>query len=139
MGSIVAGAREGYRDRAMSPSPLNWKSRVANLLREFGAYAAIALVVPGGTLIALGQRLRAARLERNDTMAIFSERLGVSERTVRAMEQGLPTVQVGVWLNALWVLDALEPLSRVLEVRESLLDRVRNPRPPRRRASRRRQ
>ena len=91
------------------------------------------------TLIELGQRLRIARLDRNDTMARFAERLGVSERTVRAMEQGLPTVQVGVWLNALWVLDALEPLSRVLEVRESLLDRARAARPPRRRASRRRQ
>ena len=56
----------------------------------------------------LGLRLRTARLERNDSMAIFAERLGVSERTVRAMEQGRPTVHVGVWLNALWVLDALE-------------------------------
>jgi transcriptional regulator with XRE-family HTH domain len=74
----------------------------------------------------LGQRLRAARLARNDTMAVFAERLGVSERTVRSMEQGLPTVQIGTWLAALWILDDLEPLSRLLEPRESLLDRTRN-------------
>lgn len=87
----------------------------------------------------LGQRLRAGRLERNDSMAIFAQRLGVSERTVRAMEQGRPTVQIGVWLNALWLLDALEPLGRILEPRESLLDRARNLQKPRRqRASRRR-
>lgn len=85
-----------------------------------------------------GLRLRDARLQRNDTMATFAERLGVSERTVRAMERGVPTVQIGIWLTALWVLDALEPLDRVLESRESLLDLARNVSAPRRqRASRR--
>jgi transcriptional regulator with XRE-family HTH domain len=88
----------------------------------------------------LGLRLRNARLERNDSMAIFAQRLGVSERTVRAMEQGRSTVHVGVWLNALWVLDSLEPMTRILEPRESLLDRARNMHKPRRqRASRRSQ
>ena len=87
----------------------------------------------------LGQRLRQARLARNDPMAIFAERLGVSERTIRAMEQGRPTVHVGAWVQALWMLDALEPLSRVLESQESLLDRARRMHEPRRqRASRRR-
>jgi transcriptional regulator with XRE-family HTH domain len=90
------------------------------------------------TLRELGLRLRNARLERNDSMAIFAERLGVSERTVRAMEQGRPTVHVGVWFNALWVLDVLEPVTRILEPQEGLLDRARNLHKPRRqRASRR--
>jgi len=88
---------------------------------------------------ALGARLHAARLDRNDTMATFAERLGVSERTVRAMEQGLPTVQIGTWLAALSILDALAPLERILEPEASLLERARNARAPRRqRASRRR-
>ncbi len=87
----------------------------------------------------LGQRLRNARLERNDSMAIFAQRLGVSERTVRALEQGRPTVQVGVLLNALWAVDALESLDQVLAPRESLLDRARQMHKARRqRASRRR-
>ena len=91
------------------------------------------------TLLELGRRLRTARLERNDTMATFAERLGVSERTVRAMERGLPTVQIGIWINALWLLDALRPLDDVLAVRDSLLDRARQSQlPKRRRASRRR-
>jgi len=90
-------------------------------------------------LSGLGQRLRAARLSRDDTMATFGERLGVSEQTVRAMEHGLATVQIGAWLNALWILDALEPLNSVLQPRESLLDRARQAeRPRRQRASRRR-
>ena len=87
----------------------------------------------------LGSRLRAARLTRNDTMATFAERLGVSERTVRAMEQGRGTVQVGTWLQALWLLDELQPLERLLQPRESLLDRARSERTSRlrKRASRR--
>ena len=85
----------------------------------------------------LGLRLRDARLKRDDTMATFAERLGVSERTVRAMEQGRPTVQIGTWVNALLILEALDSLTHVLEVRESLLDRARSGRPQRQRASRR--
>lgn len=92
-------------------------------------------------LAALGRRLRNARLERNDSMAVFAQRLGVSEQTVRAMERGLPSVQIGTWLNALWVLDELEPLDRLLEKRESLLDLARREEstPQRQRASRRSQ
>ena len=87
----------------------------------------------------LGRRVRNARLERNDSMAIFAQRLGVSERTVRALEQGRPTVQVGVWINALWALDALDSLHRVLAPQESLLDRARSvDKLHRQRASRRR-
>lgn len=90
-------------------------------------------------LLALGRRLRAARLARNDTMTTFAERLGVSDQTVRAMEQGLSTVQIGTWANALWILDDLASLERVLEPRESLIDRARSERSPRRqRASKRR-
>ena len=76
-------------------------------------------------LTALGRRLRRARLERNDSMAVFAQRIGVSEQTVRAMERGLPTVQIGTWLEAFWILNQLEPLDRLLEKRESLLDRAR--------------
>jgi transcriptional regulator with XRE-family HTH domain len=89
-------------------------------------------------LRALGRRLRDARLVRNDTMMTFAERLGVSEQTVRAMERGLPTVQIGTWLNALWMLDEPTPLGRILEPRESLLERARSERIGRRqRASKR--
>ena len=92
------------------------------------------------TLFSLGQRLRRARLERNDTMATFAERIGVAERTVRAMEKGLPTVQIGTWLEALWVLDELQPLDEILRQRDSLLDIARRDQSarPRQRASRRR-
>jgi len=83
--------------------------------------------------------LRAARIARNDTMEIFAERLGVSVGTVRAMERGAPTVQIGAWLNALWIFDELETLTPILQRKESLLDRLRAQEKNRRlRASKRR-
>ncbi|MHB1815303.1 MAG: helix-turn-helix domain-containing protein [Steroidobacteraceae bacterium] len=91
-------------------------------------------------LRSLGDRLRRSRLARNDTMAIFAQRLGVSEQTVRAMERGQPTVQVGIWLDALWVLDDLQAVEKLLESRESLIELARREHTstPRQRASRRR-
>lgn len=89
------------------------------------AYSMKQVAETRSALTALGRRLRRARLERNDSMAVFAQRVGVSEQTVRAMERGLPTVQIGTWLEAFWVLNELEPLDRLLEKRESLLDRAR--------------
>jgi transcriptional regulator with XRE-family HTH domain len=84
-------------------------------------------------LKALGVRLREQRLARDDTMANFAQRLGVSAGTLRAMEQGIATVQVGTWASALWVLDRLDDLSGLLVHKESLLDQARAPRVQRRR------
>ena len=90
------------------------------------------------TLTALGRRLRAARLERGDPMDVFAERVGVSPSTLRAMEKGLPTVQLGAWLAAFWVLDRLDEVDRLLQPRASLLDQARAaPRKVRQRAPRR--
>ena len=89
-------------------------------------------------LAQLGRRLRDARLARNDTMAVFGVRLGVSERTVRAMERGAATVQIGTWVAALWILDRLDGLDALIASRDSLLDRARaRGGPPRQRAVRR--
>jgi transcriptional regulator with XRE-family HTH domain len=90
------------------------------------------------TLTALGHRLRAVRLERGDAMDVFAERVGVSPSTLRAMEKGSPTVQIGSWLGALWVLDRLDETDRLLQPRASLLDQARAaPRKMRQRAPRR--
>jgi transcriptional regulator with XRE-family HTH domain len=86
----------------------------------------------------LGTRLKALRLARNDTMAVFAQRLGVSAGTLRAMEHGVATVQIGAWAKALWVLDRLDDLNGVLARKESLLEQARVPRTRlRQRASRR--
>jgi transcriptional regulator with XRE-family HTH domain len=86
----------------------------------------------------LGKRLKRLRLARNDTMAVFAQRLGVSAGTLRAMEHGTATVQVGAWVKALWVLDHLDDLDALLAHKESLLELARAPRiRSRQRASRR--
>ena len=86
----------------------------------------------------LGIRLKTLRLVRNDTMAVFAQRLGVSSGTLRAMEHGTATVQIGAWVKALWVLDCLDDLNGVLAQKVSLLEQARAPRAHiRQRASRR--
>jgi hypothetical protein len=55
-------------------------------------------------------------------MAVFAERLSVSAGTLRAMEHGTPTVQIGIWVRALWVLDRLDELNGVLTRKESLIE-----------------
>jgi transcriptional regulator with XRE-family HTH domain len=86
----------------------------------------------------LGTRLKTLRLARNDTMAVFAQRIGVSAGTLRAMEHGTITVQIGAWIKALWVLDRLDDLNGVLARKESLIEQARAPRiRSRQRASRR--
>jgi len=76
-------------------------------------------------LLVWGERLRRARIGRNDSMKVFGARIGASEGTVRDMERGARTVQIGTWLNALAALDRLDDVVGALEPRVSLLDRAR--------------
>lgn len=76
------------------------------------------------TLENLGRRLRDARLSRNDPQKEFAFRIGVSIPTLHKMEQGSPTVSVGAWVKALWVLNRLEDLDGLLAPRQSLFDQL---------------
>jgi transcriptional regulator with XRE-family HTH domain len=89
-------------------------------------------------LVRLGERLRSARLARDESMATFAQRIGVSVPTLRAMEHGADTVAIKHWVNALWALDRLGDLAAVLEPAESVLDLARRARAPRRRRASRR-
>jgi transcriptional regulator with XRE-family HTH domain len=89
-------------------------------------------------LARLGRRLRERRLQRGEAQALFAERIGISVPTLRAMERGAPTVAVGAWTLALWAVDALDDLERVLAPAPSLLAQLEARRAPaRRRAPRR--
>jgi transcriptional regulator with XRE-family HTH domain len=68
----------------------------------------------------LGQRLKTARLARNDSQKEFAWRIGVSIPTLQNMEQGKPTVAIGTWIKALNVLDRLDDMDRLLAPEESL-------------------
>jgi transcriptional regulator with XRE-family HTH domain len=97
------------------------------------------MILARSSVAAVAWRMRRTlRLARNDTMAVFAQRLGVSAGTVRAMEHGASTVQIGAWVKALWVLDRLDDLNGVLAQKASLLDQARAAGPhARQRASRR--
>ena len=55
-------------------------------------------------LVALGERLRRARLRRRITTVQFAERTGVSRDTLNRVERGDPAVALGTYLRALRVL-----------------------------------
>lgn len=81
-------------------------------------------------LLDLGARLRRARLARNDAQEVFARRLGISVPTLRAMEQGKSTAQVGHWIEALAVLGRLGDVDALLADRRSLIEQARAARKP---------
>jgi len=62
----------------------------------------------------LGANLRLARLRRGQSLRAWALRLDVSVPTLIAMERGAPSVGVGVYATALWLMGrhaALEDLA----------------------------
>lgn len=70
----------------------------------------------------LGDRLRAERLARNESQTRFAARIGVSVPTLRRMEQGDTTAQIGHWLTALTLLGRIADAETLLAPRYSLFD-----------------
>jgi len=71
-------------------------------------------------LRSLGGRLRDERLKRNETQATFAARIGVSVPTLRKMESGDLTVQIGHWVAVLNILDRVAELDALLAPTEDL-------------------
>ena len=57
------------------------------------------------SLEALGQRIAAARKERRLSQREFADMMGVGPQTVLFVEQGKPTVQIGHYARAAWLLE----------------------------------
>jgi transcriptional regulator with XRE-family HTH domain len=70
------------------------------------------------TLTEIGERIRDLRIARGESQSLFASRIGVSRPTVKAIEKGEPTVQVGHWMAACWALNCLG------DVRESFKDAI---------------
>lgn len=89
-------------------------------------------------LVALGERLRAARLRRRLTQAMLAERVGVTLPTLRKLEGGDPSTSLSVMLRALVVLGLAQDIDRLAaedtlgrELQDSQLKRPRYPKAPR--------
>ncbi len=71
-------------------------------------------------LKSLGGRLRSERLARNETQKIFAARLTITVPTLLKMERGDPSVKIGLWVDALDLLNRLSDLDRILAAPEDL-------------------
>lgn len=71
----------------------------------------------------LGQRLKQARLEREDSQKDFAFRVGVSIPTLQKMESGSPQVAIGTWVKALDILGRVQELDHLIAPEKSLAER----------------
>ena len=55
-------------------------------------------------LASLGENIRLARLRRHISATMLAERAGMTRMTLRAIEQGEPTVSLGAYANVLFSL-----------------------------------
>lgn len=63
----------------------------------------------------LGERIRLARLRRNQTMLLVSERAGLSRPTLTSIEAGDPGVSLGAYISVLKVLGLSQDINKVAE------------------------
>jgi len=68
----------------------------------------------------LGERLKEARLSRNESQELFAQRLGIARQSYSKMEQGSPGTPIGNWLAASSVLGRLTGWRDVLAAQEDL-------------------
>ena len=68
----------------------------------------------------LGRRLKEARLARNESQELFTQRLGMTRQSYSRMEQGSPQTMIGNWLAACSILGRLDDWQDVLAEKENL-------------------
>jgi transcriptional regulator with XRE-family HTH domain len=82
----------------------------------------------------LAQRLRQARLQRNESQEVFAARLGLSRQSYSKMENGAATTPIGVWLAASALFGRLATWEGVLAEQENLFERFEQQQTVRKRA-----
>jgi DNA-binding XRE family transcriptional regulator len=71
-------------------------------------------------LLQLGERLKEARLARNESQELFAQRLGLTRQSYSKMEKGSPQTLIGNWLEASSILGRLDDWQDVLAEKEDL-------------------
>lgn len=90
------------------------------------------------TLSNLGNRLREARLARNESQETFAARIGLSRQSYSKMEKGSPTIAIGHWLAASDILNRLASWDNVLAEQQNLFEQFERQKSKRQRAGRKR-
>ena len=63
----------------------------------------------------LGENLAIARTRRKESQRTWDKRLGVSIPTLIRMEQGEPSVSIGIYATALWLLGRVQALPELAD------------------------
>ena len=78
------------------------------------SYAAHALPpIALGSLRRLGENLAIARARRRESQRAWAERIGVSIPTLIRLEKGDPTVSMGAYAGALWLMGRVQGLAGI--------------------------
>jgi transcriptional regulator with XRE-family HTH domain len=83
---------------------INNKEKILPLLKQFG------------------QRLKEARLARNESQEVFAVRIGVTRQSYSKMEKGAASVPIGNWLAASEILGRLNTWRDVLLEKENFFE-----------------
>jgi len=59
----------------------------------------------------LGENIAIARARRNESQRMWAERMGVSVPTLIRLEKGDPTVSMGAYATALWLMGRVKALA----------------------------
>jgi transcriptional regulator with XRE-family HTH domain len=86
----------------------------------------------------IGERLKEARLSRNESQELFAQRLGITRQSYSKMEKGSPQTPIGNWLAASNILGRLDGWRDVLAAQENLFAQFERQREKRQRAGGRR-
>ena len=85
-------------------------------------------------LLRLGERLKEARLARNESQDLFAQRLGLTRQSYSKMEKGSPQTLIGKWLEASSILGRLDGWQDVLAPKEDLFAKLKRKTSKRQRA-----
>ena len=85
-------------------------------------------------LLQLGERLREARLARNESQELFAQKLGLTRQSYSKMEKGSPQTLIGKWLEASSILGWLDGWQEVLAPKEDLFTKLKRKTSKRQRA-----
>ena len=86
----------------------------------------------------LGQRLKEARLARNESQALFAQRLCLTRQSYSRMEKGSPQTLIGNWIAASSMLGRLDDWKDILAEKEDLFAKYEKKSSKRQRAGTRR-
>ena len=83
----------------------------------------------------IGDRLKAARLARNESQEVFAGRIGLTRQSYSKMEKGTASVPIGSWLAASDILNRLDTWQWVLVENTDLFEQFERKQMTRQKAS----